>query len=91
MKCKCDFSPYATVVLSRQYICWSLWSTCVFFCFRFAVVEGTKDLALFCTINPAIRKKHPLNSYLVKYDTKQFSAEKIVSTGCDMLSAMAVR
>lgn len=57
---------------------------------RFAKVEDTDNLTLFGAINPAARKNPPLQSYLCKWDTKKFSLEKIVSTGNDLLSAMAV-
>lgn len=57
---------------------------------RFGIVEDKNDLALFTTLNPAIRKKPLLKSYICKFETKTFSVDKFVSTGTDMLSAMAI-
>lgn len=58
---------------------------------RFGIVEGkTNDLRLFTILNPLVRKKHSGPSYLLKWNTKTYNVEKIVKTGTDMLSAIAV-
>lgn len=58
---------------------------------RYSVVEGnSKTPALFTTLNPAVRKKPPYPSYLCKWNTQNYVLEKMVSTGTDMLTVMAV-
>ncbi|XP_054718747.1 prolactin regulatory element-binding protein-like [Uloborus diversus] len=57
---------------------------------RFGLTENTNEFTLFTTLNPAVRKRPPAKSYICKWDTKQFSLQKMVSAGSDMLSVMAI-
>lgn len=57
---------------------------------RFGIVDSTTDLALYATLNPAVRSKPPSQCYICKWETNQFSQKKIVATGTDMFSAMAI-
>ncbi|XP_067121094.1 guanine nucleotide-exchange factor SEC12 isoform X1 [Centruroides vittatus] len=58
---------------------------------RFGIVEGkVGDVRLFTIINPVVRKKQSGPCYLLKWNTRTYNVEKMVKTGTDMLSAIAV-
>ncbi|XP_070556235.1 guanine nucleotide-exchange factor SEC12-like [Ptychodera flava] len=58
---------------------------------RFGIVENNvKNTKLFTIHVPHVQGKSNTQCYITKWDTKHFSEEKTVSTGTDVLSALAV-
>lgn len=57
---------------------------------RFGFVDDKCDMALYATLNPAVRSKPPPQCYICKWETKEFSQKKIVAAGTDMFSALAI-
>ncbi|XP_006815074.1 guanine nucleotide-exchange factor SEC12-like [Saccoglossus kowalevskii] len=58
---------------------------------RFGIVEGDKSKSKLFTIHvPHVRDKTNTYCYVTKWDTQKFIPEKTVSTGTDVLSALAV-
>jgi hypothetical protein len=60
--------------------------------FRYGLIEGDKEKFNLYTISiPVKRSQNPLPCYLAMWDSSKFTPKRMVSTGQEVLSALALR